>query len=66
MAEQSLEGMTVNERLYHFGLMDKFDAAARCGDVSAMKQVLLQARFAEVHASETSRAVAADPKRYGY
>ena len=66
MTEQSVEGMTVNERLFHFGLHDSFDAAARSGDVSAMTQVLLQAHFTELQAAQTARAVASDPQRYGY
>ena len=66
MAEQSVEGMTVNERLFHFGLHEQFEAAARSGDVSAMMQVLLQARFSETQATQTAQAVASDPQRYGY
>ena len=66
MEEQAVEGMTVNERLYHFGLHDRFGAAARSRDVLAMVQVLLQAQFSEAQASFTARTVAADPERYGY
>ncbi|GJI87251.1 hypothetical protein [Duganella hordei] len=66
MEQQLGEGMTVNERLYHFGLMDQFDAAAKSGNVSAMEQVLLQARFSTAQAKETAQAVASNPKRYGY
>lgn len=65
MAAQSVEGMTVNERLYHFGLLERFSTAAQTRDVSAMVQVLLQAGLSEAQATETSQAVAADPKRYG-
>ena len=60
------DGMTVNERLYHFGLIDYFDAAAKTGNVSAMEQVLIQARFSAAQAKETAQAVASDPARYGY
>lgn len=66
MAEQSIEGMTVNERLYCFGLMERFDYAAKLGDALAMEQVLLLARFPESAATEISRVVAAHPERYGY
>ena len=66
MEQQSLEGMTVNERLYHFGLIDRFDAAARSGDVLTMVQVLLQAQLSPAQASETTQAIVANPKRYGY
>ncbi len=66
MDEHSVGGMTVNERLFHFGLHDQFDAAARSRDVSAMMQVLLQACFSETQALQTAQAVASDPQRYGY
>lgn len=66
MDAQPIEGMTVNERLFHFSLADRFDAAARSGDVPAMVRVLLQAQLSEAQASQTARAIAADPKFYGY
>lgn len=66
MEEQLIEGMTVNERLFHFGLVDRFDSAARARDVLAMVQVLRQAQFSEVRASETAQAIASDPTRYGF
>jgi len=64
--EQGIEGMTVNERLFHFGLVDHFDAAAKARDVSAMVRVLLQARFSEEQAQFTATTVAADPSYYGH
>ena len=66
MTDQAIEGMTVNERLFHFGLIDRFDAAARSGDVSTMVEILLQAKLSEVQASKTAQTVAANPKLYGY
>lgn len=66
MEDQSIEGMTVNERLYHFGLFELFDAAARARDVPAIVQALLQARFSEEQALYTASTLVADPKRYGY
>lgn len=35
-------GMTVNERLVHFGLMEEFDAAVRTRQVSSVVEVLLR------------------------
>jgi hypothetical protein len=64
--QQLVDGMTVNERLCHFGLMDQFDSAAKSRNVPAMEQVLLQARFSATQAKETALAVASNPKRYGY
>jgi hypothetical protein len=66
MTEQELKGMTVNERLFHHGFMNRFDVAASNRDVEAMVQVLVQAQCSEAQALETARAVAANPKRYGY
>ncbi len=66
MGAQPVQGMTVNERLCHFGLFHRFDVAARSRDVQAMVHVLLEAQFSEAQASQTAHAVAADPKRYGY
>lgn len=66
MAEQSVEGMTVNERLFHLGLHDQFDSAARSGNVPVMVQVLLRARFSEAQATHTAQTVATDPNGYGY
>jgi hypothetical protein len=66
MNEQAIEGMTVNERLVHFGLIDQFDAVAKAGNVPGMIDVLLRARFSETQASQTAQSVAEDPKRYGY
>ena len=36
MAEQSVEGMTVNERLFHLGLHDQFDSSASQSMVSGV------------------------------
>jgi hypothetical protein len=66
MEQQFGDGMTVNERLYHFGLMPEFDVAARARNVPAMEKVLLQARFSMTQAKETALAVAANPERFGY
>lgn len=66
MEEQSINCMTVNERLFHFGLFEQFDAAARAKDVPALLQVLQQAKFSEEQALQTAKAVAANPKRYGF
>jgi len=66
MEQQFGDGMTVNERLYHLGLMSEFDAAAQSRNVSAMEKILLQARFSMTQAKETALAVAANPERFGY
>ena len=66
MTEQDIEGMTVNERLFHFGLVGRFDDAARARDVPAMMHILLQAQLSEEQAQFTANTVAADPGYYGH
>ncbi len=66
MDDPSLAGMTVNERLYHLGLFDAFDAAARSRDLTALIQVLVRAQFSEEQAAVTAKAVATNPRHFGY
>jgi hypothetical protein len=66
MAHPSIEGMTVNERLLHFGLVEPFDRAAKSGDLGALIQVLVQAQLSQEQAEYTARTVLANPHRYGY
>lgn len=40
--EQDLAGMTVNERLFHVGLLDDWQAAVRRRDRDAMIRLLVQ------------------------
>ena len=64
--EQDIEGMTVNDRLFHFGLIDLYDAAAKARDVPALVRILLQAEFSEEQAQFTANTVAANPGYYGH
>jgi hypothetical protein len=52
MAEETpdIGGMTVNERLYRFGLMPAFDDAVRSRKVEAVIAVLRQAQFSQSQA----------------
>ena len=59
-------GMTVNERLVHFGLLDEFEAAVRSRDAAAVQAVLVRARFTPKQALDTASAVLRTPERYGY
>lgn len=63
---QSIEGMTVNERLYHFGLTDTFDEAIRANRKDRAISVLEQAKFTREQAESTVQTILAEPKRYGY
>jgi hypothetical protein len=59
-------GMTVNERLVHFGLMEELDAAVRTRQISSIIEVLLRAQLSEMQAHQTAKAIVATPKRYGF
>jgi hypothetical protein len=66
MATQSIEGMTVNERLSHFDLFASFDHAVKSQDLAALVQVLVQAQLSQEQAEYTARTVLANPERYGF
>jgi hypothetical protein len=61
-----IKGMTVNERLYHFGLMPAFAEAVRSRNLEAVIAVLRQAKFSQSQAESTATTLLANPKRYGY
>ena len=64
--ESNIAGMTVNERLNHFGLVAEFDAAIRTGSKAAAIRVLTQGRFTPEQAEYTASQVLSAPARYGY
>ena len=68
MAEETpnIGGMTVNERLHHFGLMPAFDEAVRSRKLEAVIAVLRQAQFSQSEAEYTATTLLANPERYGY
>ena len=63
---QPVEGMTVNERLFHFGLSHEFDKAARARDLESLAAVLGRAHLSPEQAQQCAEAVLAHPERYGY
>lgn len=63
---ESVGGMTVNERLFHYGLFESFDLAAKSRNFDALVHLLIQAKFSEEQAEQTARSLLDDPKRYGY
>lgn len=65
-SEQPVEGMTVNERLYHFGLIGEFDAAMRARNAELGISILIRAMLTREQATSTVGATLSDPKRYGY
>ena len=62
----TIGGMTVNERLHHFGLLAEFDAAIRARDKAAAMKILTKARFSPKQAEYTASQVLRAPERYGY
>ncbi len=66
MTEPSIRGMTVNERLFHFGLVESFDLAVKARDHAGLVEVLLNAQFSKQQAEETAITVLANPAYYGF
>ena len=64
-AAQELDGMTVNERLFACGVLDKWDSAARLRKRQEMIEILCSAAMTEQQAAETTDAVLRDPRKYG-
>lgn len=67
MGEQekpSLSGLTVNERMSHVGIIDRWDEAARQRDRNTMIALLEQIEVSEPHL--IADAVLADPKKFGF
>ncbi len=58
--------MTVNERLFDYGLSEAFNIAARAKNRDQMIQILMQARLSESQAAKTTSAILSHPVRYGY
>jgi len=52
-----VSGMTVNERLAHFGLFSQFDAAVAAEDLEALVAVLVRARLDPKQASQSAAAI---------
>ena len=65
-SEHELRGMTVNERLFACGLIDKWDDAVRRKNRQDMIAILKDASLSELQASETADAVLNNPKKYGF
>ena len=61
-----LAGMSVNERLFHLGLLNAFDAAVKLRQHSELVHLLVSAQLTESQAIQTATAVLENPKRYGY
>ncbi|HEY0862559.1 MAG TPA: hypothetical protein VGD97_00510 [Lacunisphaera sp.] len=58
--------MTVNERLFACGLIDRWDAAVRERKREEMISVLGQVALTQEQAAWTTDTVLADPAKYGF
>ena len=58
-------GMTVNERLYAAGLLEAWDAAAKCRDRNRMIELLNEIDLSN-QAQSISDKILANPKFYGF
>lgn len=56
--------MTVNERLFHVGILDQWDTAVRRRDRNEMIALLEQVEVTELHL--TVDTVLANPRAYGF
>ncbi|MDG2286452.1 MAG: hypothetical protein P8N43_13130 [Alphaproteobacteria bacterium] len=59
-------GMTVNERLFHAGVMDQFDAAIDARNKDDAISILQQTELPIEAATETVTAILNNPEMYGY
>ena len=64
--DQELGGMTVNERLFVCGLIDRWDAAVNSRKREEMIAVLREVAFTQDQAAETTDALLANPTKYGF
>lgn len=60
------DAMTVNERLFTAGLLPKWDAAVRQRDRREMIALLRRVDLTLEQAAQTSDAVLASPRKYGF
>ncbi len=66
MDEPKYGGMTVNERLFAADLLDAYEAAAMNRDRTTMIAILSRAEMTLVQSVQTTDAILADPKKYGF
>ena len=59
-------GMTTNERLFHFNLLQAFDSAALSRDTEKMISLLVQVQFPHSEAEQMVRTILSTPEKYGY
>ena len=61
-----LAGMTINERLFHVGIMDEFDAAILSRDQEEAIALLQRLELSREEAMATVATIYEEPGKYGY
>ena len=66
MNQNYLSGMTVNERLFYFNLLEKFDSCIDSNNRELAIETLCEAQLSLEQAIETVSQIFENPKAYGY
>ncbi|MCR9189755.1 MAG: hypothetical protein NXH96_13280 [Alteromonadaceae bacterium] len=61
-----LAGMTINERLFHVGIMDEFDASILSRDQEGAVALLQRVELSKEEAMATVATIFKNPGKYGY
>jgi hypothetical protein len=64
--DRELSGMTVNERMFACGLLDRWDALKHLRKREDMIALLRQVALSEEEAARTTDAFLANPAKYGF
>ena len=64
-SDRELSGMTVNERMFACGLLDRWDAAKRERKRDVMIALLCEVALTKEEATWTTDTVLANPAKYG-
>ena len=64
--DRELSGMTVNERLFACGLIERWDAAVHARRKEEMIAVLCEVAISKEEATRTSDVVLTNPTKYGF
>jgi len=66
MEKPNYAGMTVNERLFVGGILEKFDSAINAKDLDGAISILRQVDLEGEQARQIVEAIFRNPKMYGY
>ncbi len=64
--DEELSGMTVNERLFASGLLDRWDSAATKRKKEDMISILCEVALTKEQATWTTETILSDPAKYGF